>query len=307
MLHWFRALALVASTGLLAACGGSDDAPSTLGVAQSAPEFSTLVAAVDAAGLSDTLNGPGPVTVFAPTNAAFAALLAELGISQQALLADKPLLAAVLGYHVLPAKLERAQVAPGQPITTVQGGIFKIDAVGGALVVTDGRNRTARITATDLQARNGVVHVVDRVLLPADKTVLQTAQSLSGFGILVDAVQAAGLSGALSGPGPFTVFAPTDAAFAALLVELGISREALLADRALLTRVLGYHVLPARVLKAQVPVGSPITTLQGETFSVDATLSITDQRGRRASITGTDVLASNGVIHVVDRVILPRP
>lgn len=308
MLNWIRSLALVACTSLLAACGGGDDhPPSTLGVAQSAPEFSTLVEAVNAAGLADTLNGPGPLTVFAPTNAAFAALLTELGLSKEALLANKPLLTAVLTYHVLPARVERAQVPAGQPITTVQGGIFKVDAVGGALVITDGRNRTARITATDLAARNGVVHVVDRVLLPADKTVVQTAQAQPGFGILVEAVLAADLAGALSAPGPFTVFAPTDAAFAALLTELGISKQALLADKALLTRVLTYHVVPARVLRAQVPVGAPITTLQGETFSVDAGLVVTDQRGRRAAITGTDVLASNGVIHVVDRVLLPRP
>jgi uncharacterized surface protein with fasciclin (FAS1) repeats len=103
------------------------------------------------------------------------------------------------------------------------------------------------------------------------------------------------------------VFAPTNDAFAALLAELGISKAALLADRPLLTKVLTYHVVPGRVLRAQVPVGPAITTLQGETFTVDSTLAITDRRGRRASITATDVFTSNGVIHVLDRVILPAP
>ena len=307
MLTWIRSLALVAATSFLAACGGSDDHPSTtLSVAQSDSRFSILTEAVNAAGLADTLAGPGPLTVFAPTNDAFAALLTELGITKDALLANKPLLTAVLTYHVLPAKVERAQVPLGQPVTTVQGGIFKVDSVGSNLVITDGRNRTATITATDLQAANGVVHVIDKVILPSDKNIVQTAQALPQFSILVEAVVAADLAGALSGNGPFTVFAPTNDAFAALLAELGVTKDALLADKALLTKVLTYHVVPARVLKAQVPVGTAITSLQGDTFTIDGTLAITDQAGRKAGITGTDVLTSNGVIHVIDKVILPR-
>jgi uncharacterized surface protein with fasciclin (FAS1) repeats len=309
MLNWIRTLALAATTSFLAACGGGDDGhPSTtLAVAQSDPQFSILVEAVQAAGLGDTLAGPGPLTVFAPTNAAFASLLTELGISKDALLANRALLTAVLTYHVLPARVEKAQVPLGQPVTTAQGGILKVDSVGAGLVITDGRNRSATITATDVQAGNGVVHVIDRVLLPADKTLVQTAQALPQFSILVEAVVAADLAGALSGTGPFTVFAPTNDAFAALLAELGISKDALLADTALLTRVLTYHVVPARVLKAQVPVGAPITTLQGGSFTIDGSLAITDTSGRKASIVATDVLASNGVIHVIDKVLLPRP
>ncbi len=131
--------------------------------------------------------------------------------------------------------------------------------------------------------------------------------ALAGTTTLVAACGGAKLDAALSATGPLTVFAPTDAAFAALLTELGVSKAALLANTTFLTKVLTYHVVPARVLKADVPVGTPVTTLQGETLSVDATLTITDQRGRKATITGTDVLASNGVIHVIDKVILPRP
>jgi len=101
------------------------------------------------------------------------------------------------------------------------------------------------------------------------------------------------------------VFAPTNAAFAALLDELDTTAEALLANTELLTAVLTYHVVPGRVLKSGVPVGAPITTLQGATFSVDAQLAITDGRMRMANIVATDVLTSNGVIHVIDRVILP--
>ena len=134
---------------------------------------------------------------------------------------------------------------------------------------------------------------------------MATAQALPDFSILVEAVVAAGLVETLQGTGPFTVFAPTNAAFAALLAELGVSKAALLADKALLTKVLTYHVVGARVLKAEVPVGAAIATVQGQTFVVDASLKITDQKQRTTSIVATDVFTSNGVIHVVDRVLLP--
>jgi uncharacterized surface protein with fasciclin (FAS1) repeats len=137
--------------------------------------------------------------------------------------------------------------------------------------------------------------------------LVQTAQADARFSILVDAVVAADLADTLSGAGPFTVFAPTNDAFAALLAELGISKDALLANKPLLTQVLTYHVLGAKVLKAGVPVGVPITTLETGTFTVGTTLAITDERARTANITATDILATNGVIHVLDRVILPAP
>lgn len=138
-----------------------------------------------------------------------------------------------------------------------------------------------------------------------DRNIVQVAQSLPDFSILVEAVVAADLATTLSGPGPFTVFAPTNAAFAALLTELGVTKAALLADKPLLTTVLTYHVVAGRVLRAQVPVGTPITTVQGGSFTVGSDLVITDQRGRRSAITATDVMASNGVIHVIDKVLLP--
>jgi uncharacterized surface protein with fasciclin (FAS1) repeats len=298
--------ALGAGTTLLQACGGGDDEPqrTIVEVAQNNPDLSILVEAVVAAGLTQTLS-TGSLTVFAPTNAAFAALLSELGVTKEALLANKTLLTAVLSYHVLGSKVARADVPVGKAITPLAGGFFKIEASGG-LKVTDGRNRVSNITATDIQASNGVVHLLDRVLLPADKDIVATASALPDFSILVEAVAAAGLVSTLQGKGPFTVFAPTNAAFAALLAELGVTKEALLANKTLLTSVLTYHVVPARVLKAEVPVGSAITSVQGQSFTVSASLVITDQRMRTSKIVATDVFTSNGVIHVVDKVILPK-
>jgi uncharacterized surface protein with fasciclin (FAS1) repeats len=296
-----------AGTSLLAACGGGDDGPPNIvGVAQARPEFSLLAEAIVAADLADTLSAPGPYTVFAPTNDAFAALLAETGLTQQQLFADKALLTAVLTYHVLPGRVDASGVASrlGQPLATVNGDVFKVESSGG-LKVTDGRNRVSGITATDVAASNGVIHVLDRVLLPANRDIVQTAQATPSLSILVEAVIAADLAGTLSGPGPFTVFAPTDDAFAALLGELGVTKAQLLADKALLQSVLTYHVVPGRVLKAQVPIGSPIATVEGGTFTVAADLGITDERGRVSGIAATDVFATNGVVHVIDRVLLP--
>lgn len=284
------------------------DTGDIVAVASANSDFSILVEAVAAAGLVNTLQGAGPFTVFAPTNAAFVALLAELDVTKEDLLADKALLTAVLTYHVLPGKVESSAVAGllGKAINTVQGSIFKVDSVEGALKITDGRNRTAGITATDIQASNGVIHVIDQVILPANKTIVETAQSISDFSILVDAVVEAGLVETLNGAEPFTVFAPTNAAFAAALTELGLTAEDLLASP-LLGDILKYHVVSGRVLKADVPVDTDIPTVLGETetLRISSTFVITDEAGRTANITTTDVLASNGVIHVIDRVILP--
>lgn len=295
---------------LLAGCGGGDDPPplDIVQTAQATPEFSTLVQAVSAAGLVPTLQGAGPFTVFAPTNAAFAALLTELGVTLEQLVADQALLRSVLTYHVLPDLVAASQVPAGRAITTVQGGVFKIDPVNGGLRITDGRNRTATITATDIAARNGVIHRIDRVLLPADRNIVQLAQATPELSTLVAAVQAAGLAGTLSGTGPFTVLAPTNAAFAALLTELGISQATLLADVPLLQRVLGYHVLPQRVLRAEIPAGTPLataSTTMSDRLSISAAGVVTDALGRTANLAATDIFASNGVVHVIDRVLRP--
>ncbi len=308
MLKWIRLSLAALATSFVAACGGGDEPPFTIADITATDErFSTLNQALLNTNLTSALREQSNLTVFAPTDAAFSALATELGITPAALLADRALLTSVLQYHVLASRVPQASVPLGRAITPLAGGVFKIESVGGGLVVTDGRNRTSRITQTDVPAANGVIHIVDRVLLPPNRNLVQTAQSLPQFSILVEAVVAANLQGALSGTGPLTVFAPTNDAFVALLDELGLTKEQLLANTALLTRVLTYHVLPARVLKADIVPATANATLQGATFTVGSDLAITDARNRRAGIAGTDVFASNGVIHVVDRVILPLP
>lgn len=292
---------------------------SIVAVAQKTPELSSLVAALTFASndgdLVKLLSKRGTYTVFAPTNDAFSALAVELlgaGKTAADLLvpANKTLVRGVLQYHVLGSVVPKAAIPLGKPINPLLEGkdIFKIDMVGTKLIITDGRNRKSDITATDIRAKNGVVHLINKVILPADKDIVDTALSLKPeFSILVEAVVAADLASALKGAGPLTVLAPTNDAFLALLAELKITKVALLADKPLLVKVLTYHVIPGLVLKADVPVNKPVTTLQGETLTVDATLKITDQRGRKSGIVVTDVLAKNGVIHAIDHVILPKP
>jgi len=301
----------LAAAAALPACGGGGGGgfvplvPNVVQSAQGKPELSVFVEAVNAADLGATLQGSGPYTVYAPTNNAFTALLAELGVTKDALLANKPLLTAVLKYHVLSGAVRKADIPLGKAIVPLAGGFFKIEAEGSALKLTDGRNRVTNVVSTDGTAPNGVLHVVDRVLLPANKDIVQTAQAMPNLSILVEAVVAAGLVDTLKGTGPYTVFAPTDAAFAALLAELGVTKDALLADTALLTKVLTYHVLPARVLKAEIPLNTPISTVQGQTIVINSSLQIIDQRGRSSGIVATDIFNTNGVVHVIDRVLLP--
>jgi uncharacterized surface protein with fasciclin (FAS1) repeats len=173
-------LSFLALASLVAGC--SDDEPdgeepvSIVATAQETPSLSTLVAAVEFASedddLVDLLASPGTLTVFAPTNAAFDALAVELTGTATAsgadllTVANKPLLRTVLQYHVLTTTVTADDIPFGTPITSAGGGAFKIDA-GSPPTITDGRSRTSRITATDIEASNGVVHVIDKVLLPA--------------------------------------------------------------------------------------------------------------------------------------------
>ena len=162
---------VAAATTLLTACGDSDEhiaapAKNIVELAQATPDLSILVEAVVAADLATTLSGAGPFTVFAPTNAAFASLLSELGVTKAALLADKALLTAVLTYHVLGSKVESSQIPLGAAVKTVQGANLTINAAGMGLQITDGRGRKANIVTANIQASNGVVHVIDNVILP---------------------------------------------------------------------------------------------------------------------------------------------
>lgn len=261
--------------------------------AVAAGAFKTLVTAVQAAGLVETLKGPGPFTVFAPSDEAFAKVPADV---LQGLLADKAKLTQVLTYHVVAGKVMAADAAKVAWAPTVQGSDLRVTQQGGGVQV-DGAN----VVKADIACSNGVIHVIDRVILPR-QDIVGTAVAAKSFGTLVAAVQAAGLVEALQAKGPFTVFAPNDAAFAALPAG---TVEGLLKDKPALARVLTYHVLPTRVLSTDLAEGAvEVKTLAG------ATLKVTKAKDGSVTVNGTkvvaaDVLASNGVIHVLEGVVLP--
>ncbi len=264
-----------------------------------AGSFETLVSAVEAAGLVEALKGEGPFTVFAPTDEAFAALPEG---TLEALVADpEGDLTQILLYHVLSGKVMAADVSDGLEAETLQGESVSFMIEGDAVMING-----ATIVATDIEASNGVIHVIDAVILPPAeeemaKDIVDTAIEAGSFETLVSALEAAGLVDALKGEGPFTVFAPTDEAFAALPEG---TLEALAADpEGDLTQILLYHVLSGKVMAADVSDGLEAETLQGE--SVSFTIEGDAVMINGATIVATDIEASNGVIHVIDAVILP--
>jgi len=253
--------------------------------------FTTLVAAVQAAGLVDTLKGEGPFTVFAPTDDAFAALPEG---TVEALLADIPQLTSILTYHVAPELLLSPKVLESEKIATVNGKSLTVSMDMGKPMVDN-----AEIIITDVYASNGVIHVIDAVVIPG-KDIVETAIADGRFTTLVAAVQAAGLVETLQGEGPFTVFAPTDDAFAKLPAG---TVEGLLNDIPALTDILLYHVVPGKVMAADVVNLTSADSALGKALPIEVRDGKVFVAGAQVII--TDIETTNGVIHVIDTVMLP--
>ena len=263
-------------------------------------DHTLLEAAVGAAGLVDALNGDGPFTVFAPTDAAIVALTEVLEITAEELLA-LPNLGDILQYHVVAASAFSTDLTDGQMIGTLQGSDVTVTINMDGVFINE-----AMVTVADIAADNGVVHVIDAVLLPpapVSNTVVDVIVNSEDHTVLEAAVLAADLAGALSAEGPFTVFAPTDAAFTALMEALEVSAEELLAFEGL-TDVLLYHVVGAQALAADLSDGQEITTLLDQ----DVTITINGMGVfvNQAMVTVADIVADNGVVHVIDAVLLPE-
>ncbi|NRA67956.1 MAG: fasciclin domain-containing protein [Pseudobacteriovorax sp.] len=295
-----KALLLAVSFSLVA-CGSDDDndqpAPTLLTsedtIATTVSEnesFSTLLAAVDAADLVETLDSEGPFTVFAPTDEAFAAL-PEGTLDSLLLPENKQKLIDILLFHVVPGSLSSSDVLAQTSIATVFGQNLAIDK---DKVTVNG----ASIVSTDIAASNGTIHVIDSVLIPKD--AVEVASS-AGFNTLVAAIEAAGLTETLKGDGPFTIFAPTDDAFAALpegTLESLLQPE----NKQQLIDILSYHVVSGSLKAEAVLAESSLTSLEGSSISIS---SDGGAKVNESSITATDVIAGNGVIHVIDKVLIP--
>jgi uncharacterized surface protein with fasciclin (FAS1) repeats len=318
MIHWLKTLASAGvMAGLLAACGGDDDpapapapAPVTIAALAQQQNLTALLAAANKAGLSSTLgNANANLTVFAPTNAAFDSLASRLGFADAtALVTALPpaALASILNYHVLPARQTAAQLSAGAATRatayTFAGSPAQLTvSSAGGVRLTDAVLTDATVTTADVAASNGVVHVVDKVLVPPGVlNIVQMAQANPQFSTLVGAVVGANLATTLSGAGPFTVFAPINQAFADIASTVSTLTPAQMGT------VLTYHVLGSQVLAAQIPFGTPVATVSGQSITIqNSPLRIVDTTATPAPIAATDIRASNGVIHVVSKVLIP--
>lgn len=262
-------------------------------------DHTLLEAAVIEADLAGALSGDGPFTVFAPTDDAITALVTELGITADDLLALENL-ADILTYHVVGATALSTDLMDGDTFTTLNGADITVSIMDGTVMINN-----ATVTVADITADNGVVHVIDAVLMPPapeTTTVVDIIVNSEDHTLLEAAVGAAGLVDALSGEGPFTVFAPTDDAITALVTELGITADDLLALEGL-ADILTYHVVGATALSTDLMDGDTFTTLNG----ADITISIMDGTVmvNNATVTVADITTDNGVVHVIDAVLLP--
>jgi transforming growth factor-beta-induced protein len=261
-----------------------------------AGKFKTLAAALAAADLVDAVKGTGPFTVFAPTDEAFAKL--PKGTVDTLLKPEnKAKLAAILTYHVVPGKVMAKDVVNVKGAKSLNGQRIDVKVNGGKVMV-DGAN----VVTTDIACSNGVIHVIDSVILPADANIPAVADKAGAFKTLLAAAKAAGLVDALSGDKALTVFAPTDEAFAKLpkgTVEDLLKPE----NKEKLASILLYHVVEGRVYSEDALAAKAAKTLQGQSVKISVKDGAAYVDG--AKIVTTDLDASNGVIHVIDSVILP--
>jgi uncharacterized surface protein with fasciclin (FAS1) repeats len=296
---------LLVATAAAAAGKGKD----IVQIAEATPNLSTLVTAVSAAGLVKTLETPGPFTVFAPTNEAFSALPAGV-VTNLLKPENKAQLTDVLTYHVVAgAAVHAKDLSDAQVIKTVEGKTLLATVNKTGVFINN-----AQVTTADVDASNGVVHIIDAVLLPAapkaptpapaptGKTIYDTAVATPDLSTLATAVKTGELVGAFASGGPFTVFAPTNEAFDAL--PAGTVASLLKPENAAkLQGILWYHVLKGVVRAKDLKDGQELTTMQGGKVKVAVTASgvfIND-----AQVTTADVDASNGVVHIINAVLLP--
>lgn len=314
-------LALIAFVSISCSNNDNDDSSqqskTIVSIAKTNPNLSSLVAALEKADLATTLNSSGTYTVFAPTNTAFSTFLSAKGYAN---LDAVPVAALkeILLNHVLNTKVKSTEIATGYVKTLAKGTASTSNTLsmylekGTGVDINGGKtNGGATVTSADIEASNGIIHVVDGVIgLP---TIVNHAVANKNFTTLVAALTynpSSGFAGILSGTAssPFTVFAPTNAAFTSFLTETGYSGLAAIPANVLET-TLKYHVVAgANVLSTSLTNGQVVSTFAGQNFTIGLTggAKITDTNGRVSNIIATDVQCSNGIIHVIDKVLLPK-
>ncbi|MEN1784178.1 MAG: fasciclin domain-containing protein [Bacteroidota bacterium] len=349
MRHFIKTTFILGAMLLLAwSCNNDDDNGDTqlpaldiVETAQATADLSNLVAALTTADQSPnnnliaTLSGDGPFTVLAPTNQAFGDLLASLAPVGLGSLADfdteaeQDLLAAILSYHVIGSAVLSTQLTDGQVVATSQGESLTVSTESG-VSFTDASGEASNVSAADITTSNGVVHVIDRVLLPqvaldavaalqaSAKNIVEVAQETADLSSLVAALVKADespnndLVTTLSGDGPFTVLAPTNAAFTSLFERLegysSLDDFDTEAEQDLLAAILSYHVISGAAVTADQLDGSDVTTVLQEDLgvSIEGGVSFIDAASESALVTTADVITSNGVVHIIDKVLIPQ-
>lgn len=303
------AIALIVGL-MFTSCNDDDDEDMMLptndivALATSTSDLSTLVTAISAADLTSTLQGDGPFTVFAPTNDAFDNL--EDGVLET-LLDNPDLLAEVLQYHVVSGKVMSTDLSDGDVATLLSGKSINVSIMDGVVTL----NNNAMVTNTDIEASNGVVHLIDEVLLPEGfelpkDNIVTIASETPSLSILVDALTMfPDLVDALSLDGNYTVFAPTNDAFTALL---GVIGQSSLDDvpEDVIERLLKYHVISsAALMSGDLTDGQMAATLLSDDDKVTVGISGSDVTINGANVTVANVEASNGIVHIVDAVLVP--
>jgi transforming growth factor-beta-induced protein len=265
--------------------------------------FTVLVAALQQAELVEALQGEGPFTVFAPTDEAFTKLLEQLNITAEDLL-NHPQLSEVLLYHVVPGKVMSTDLSDDMKAPTLLGEDIMVDLSNGVVI------NESNVVAADIEATNGVIHVIDTVLVPEsfvltpepEMDIVDIALGNDDFSMLVSLLQQADLVGVLQGEGPFTVFAPTNQAFENLLEALDISASELMAQPDL-AKVLLYHVVPGKVMSTDLVDGMMAPTANGNELKVDLSNGVMINN---SNVVAADLEASNGVVHVIDQILVPE-
>lgn len=269
-------------------------------IVNSNADFSILKAAVEKAGIGSTLSS-GTLTVFAPDNAAFAAA----GITEatlQSLTAAQ--VANILTYHVLGLRVSSAEVPASDAVGSLQGQkIFASRNANGVFV------NGIKVKAADIQASNGIIHVIENVLIPPTQTIQQIAAGNPNLSLLVAAVSKAGLLNAIGAEGKLTVFAPTNSAFNAAGFNTAADIDA--ASTSLINTVVSYHVIGTNVFASDLINGATALTLQGGTLTIGLnppSVKITTSSNPASNIIlegGVNIVATNGVVHLINRVLLP--
>jgi uncharacterized surface protein with fasciclin (FAS1) repeats len=265
-------------------------------IVSNSPDHTTLKIAIDSCALDVTLSGAGPFTLFAPTDAAFN-LLGQATIT--ALLADIPQLTDILLHHVVGDSVLSTMLSNNLVVPTLNGDIT-VTISGVSVFIESGNGTIAEVTGADILADNGVVHVIDAVLLPAPpNSIYDIVSNSPDHTTLKVAIDACALDGTLSGAGPFTLFAPTDAAFN--LLPAG-TVTALLADIPQLTDILLHHVVGDSVLSTMLSNNLVVPTLNGDVLVTINSMS--EVFIDNAQVIVADLVADNGVVHVIDAVLL---